>query len=108
METHTIFYVRAQYGRGVRVDCAASWTAEDAEAFNAMRVAAKLEDRHLPNQEVIDACPGMARAIRAVTHMSLRRSSNNDVQGPYHLITDGPLTDDELVTWWRANHGDLR
>lgn len=109
MPYRTMFLIRATYENGAQVDSRFE-TTEDLqaikEAFTVAETIAKLEGRVITVSEqhaVMDQFPESRALTGVLRTMTLRKRFNCDIHGPYLLITESSLGDDDLVAWWTTS-----
>lgn len=104
----TIFTVRATY-EAVRVDASIQYPVLDPgwektvnEAIHCELVAARLENRTHSDQFFQVRYPDAWRAAGLLQSLKLRLRFNNDIYGPFNVLTDTKPTDEELIAWFKT------
>jgi len=101
----TVFFISADYD-GVSVDFAVSYDKADElqDAIKAERVAARLNGGGIDVNSLEARFPEAFRAAEDVSLMSIRARTNMRIKGPFNVLADHALTDEEMIAWFKMKH----
>jgi hypothetical protein len=99
----TIFWVRNSFD-GLCVEHAVSYDKADeiVEFIKAQQVAQRMTGEPPNFGDITKRFPEAVEAVNTVVSYNLRGRYNNDIRGPFNVLADHALSDEEMIAWFQA------